>query len=325
MMGLPASGAIEAQNITLSIPDNFMGNAGDQSFFMDWMKDQISLAQAGDLKAFAEVKDMVKTYTPRMAAEYAKIGTEWAKEFAIQNDAGFKALTTMTDTISALAQGSVTAGAGGQPGIKPEDTKANGKSGEQFDKGGTPPAGESVDYETYLHQRLDELVPPAPAPAPAPTGPAPTGGTTPAPAPAPTAPEKPSFLQRAKAGLGKLAGKAGAAIGRGAKELGNVVTVDKLTKAWKKAGEPTDTGSIVSILAGAGLDNTEITSIGSTAKINLGTASAQDQAQDQELSKLASQLSAVGITKQQLMTADIHNEAELYESKLATMLNQRLK
>ena len=213
----------------------------------------------------------------------------------------------------------------------------------------TPPTGESVDYETYLHQRLDELVPPKTAPAPTAPAPAPT-------APAPTAPAKQSFGQRAKAGLGNLAGKAIGAIGRGAKELGNKVTLAKLTKAWKQLGSPTDTGSIINILGDTGLSNQEITAIGSTAKVDLGggqatakaepapagTAGGGDTAQagadplndlakqiqasgQSDLVKLALQLSAAGVTKQQIMTADIHNEAELYESKLAVMLNQRLK
>jgi hypothetical protein len=55
------------------------------------------------------------------------------------------------------------------------------------------------------------------------------------------------------------------AVKQGAKDVGNKVTANKLNKDWKKAGEPTDSGSIVNILSGAGLTNDQISSIaGST-------------------------------------------------------------
>ena len=178
-----------------------------------------------------------------------------------------------------------------------------------------PKKQESTDYISYLHQRLNE------APA-----------------------DSQSFGQRAKAGLGNLASKVGGAIKKGATELGNNVTVNKLMKAWKAVGSPTDTGSIMNILGDVGLDNNEITAIGSAAKVDLKNDPTQAQAKTQapaqtqapapagapagandldnvakqiqasgqsDLIKVYLQLSAAGITKQQL-TADI-NEAELEE------------
>ena len=179
----------------------------------------------------------------------------------------------------------------------------------------TAPKTESVDYETYLHQRLQE------------------------------APAQQSLAQKAKAGLGKLAGKVGGAIKKGAKELGNNVTFNKLMKAWKAVGSPTDTGSIMNLLGDAGLDNDEINDISSAAKVNMQptgqkptqatspTQATQQPAQQKQtdpndleaiakkiqasgqgdLIKAYLQLSAAGITGKQLMTADIHNEAELNE------------
>ena len=201
-----------------------------------------------------------------------------------------------------------------------------------------PNKAESIAYETYLHQKLNELVPPKTAPA-----------TT-------TAPAKPSLGQRAIGGLGKLASKVGGAIKKGAKELGNKVTFDKLMKAWKGLGSPTDTGSIVNLLRDTGLGDQEIAQIGTNTKVDLKPKAEKPQPQQQpqakagtqapaggtqaptqepavaknlddlakqikasgdphliELIKMGLELSAVGITKKQLMTADIHTEAELDE------------
>ena len=71
-----------------------------------------------------------------------------------------------------------------------------------------------------------------------------------------------------KQGAGAVAQGAKDAVGavkQGAKDVGNKVTANKLNKDWKKMGEPTDSGSIVNILSGAGLTNDQISSIaGST-------------------------------------------------------------
>ena len=89
-----------------------------------------------------------------------------------------------------------------------------------------------------------------------------------------------TMAAKAKRGLGKLAGKAagavkgaagkaGAAVKQGAKDVGNKVTANKLMKAWKKAGSPTDTGSIANILSNSGMSVADITSIGQTNKVDL--------------------------------------------------------
>ena len=82
-----------------------------------------------------------------------------------------------------------------------------------------------------------------------------------------------------KRGAGKLAGKAVGAVKQTAKNVGNKVTADKLIKAWKKAGEPLDSGSIANILADAGMSNDQIKSIGQTSKVELEPASGTDTAQ----------------------------------------------
>jgi hypothetical protein len=93
-----------------------------------------------------------------------------------------------------------------------------------------------------------------------------------------------------KRGAGNLVGKAAGAVKgaassaagavkQTAKNVGNKVTADKLTKAWKKAGEPLDSGSIANILADAGMSNDQIKSIGQTSKVELEPTSGTDTAQ----------------------------------------------
>ncbi len=61
----------------------------------------------------------------------------------------------------------------------------------------------------------------------------------------------------------------GAKLGKGISNLTNKVTVDKLTKQWKKLGEPKDMGAVVNILANAGLTNQQIADVGSERQIQL--------------------------------------------------------
>ena len=96
-----------------------------------------------------------------------------------------------------------------------------------------------------------------------------------------------------KRGAGKLASKAAGAVKgaaskaagaakQTAKNVGNKVTADKLMKAWKKLGEPLDSGSIANILQDAGMSNDQIQSIGQTSKVELeptADASGADTAQ----------------------------------------------
>ena len=130
------------------------------------------------------------------------------------------------------------------------------KSQKMSDFGATGDKAESIDYENAFGEYLqDEL------------------GL-----------DNPNTLgAKMKRGAGNLASKAAgavkqgagavkrgakgtfSAVKQGAKDVGNKVTANKLNKDWKKAGEPTDSGSIVNILSGAGLTNDQISSIaGST-------------------------------------------------------------
>ena len=130
------------------------------------------------------------------------------------------------------------------------------------------PAKESIDYaETYLHlfeeykqQQLDELGVKDVAKK--------VGG---------------AVGKGAKAvggavgkGLDKAGAVAGAGVGKVVKgvkdvgrQVGRKVTKEKLAKLHKKAGSPTDTASIVNILASAGLSDEQISSIGQESKVTL--------------------------------------------------------
>ena len=81
------------------------------------------------------------------------------------------------------------------------------------------------------------------------------------------------MIKGAGAKVAQGAKAAGGAIAKGAKaagkELGNKVTYNKMMSAWKKAGNPTDTGSIINILQGLGLSDSEIGAVGREANVKL--------------------------------------------------------
>ena len=72
-----------------------------------------------------------------------------------------------------------------------------------------------------------------------------------------------------KRGAKGLAGKAASAAKQTAKNVGNKVTADKLMRMWKKAGSPTDMGSVVNILSQAGIPDTQIGTVGKQANVKL--------------------------------------------------------
>jgi len=116
--------------------------------------------------------------------------------------------------------------------------------------------------------------------------------------------------QAAAKGLGKAAGvattKAASAAQRGVaavktgaakagKELGQKVTVAKLTRAWKAAGEPTDTGSIANILSDVGMSDEQIGLIAKNNKVDL-TQTNINQSQQIDLNALADEIKKAGLS-----------------------------
>jgi len=64
-------------------------------------------------------------------------------------------------------------------------------------------------------------------------------------------------------------GKTVAGVKDAGKQLANKVTKEKLMKAWKGAGSPTDTGAVMNILSDNGLADEQIVSIGQSNKVEL--------------------------------------------------------
>lgn len=95
----------------------------------------------------------------------------------------------------------------------------------------------------------------------------------------------------ANKGIGAVAGKVAGAAKSAGKELGQKVTYRKLDRAWKKAGEPTDTGSIYNILSQQGMSDEQIGVVATNTKTSLKpnqTAQPQDK-QDTQDPKVATQ------------------------------------
>jgi len=122
-----------------------------------------------------------------------------------------------------------------------------------------------------------------------------------------------------KRGAGKLANKAAGAAGQAAgavggkikqtaKNVGNKVTADKLTKAWTKMGSPLDSGSIANILADAGMSNDQIKSIGQTSKVELEPTSSTDTAQKGADSKQPAAKKAPGVKDEPIAKGTVINK-----------------
>ena len=101
------------------------------------------------------------------------------------------------------------------------------------------------------------------------------------------------MIKKSGTALGNVAAKGSAKAGQAAKsvgnELGNVVTAKKLARMWKKAGKPTDMGSIVNILNQAGISDKQIGTVGKQARIKLEKPRGANQV-DPKLQALAKQI-----------------------------------
>ena len=155
--------------------------------------------------------------------------------------------------------------------IKPIDPEEK-KQLELSLKGGGEAKAESIDYETSYKYLLEQYIAEAdPAQQELPLDNPNTAGA------------------KLKKGLGNLAskvggavkgaaGKAAAGVKQAAKDIGNKVTANKLNKAWKAAGEPTDAGSISNILADAGMTNDDISALAQEKKVDLPASSTAPKA-----------------------------------------------
>ena len=254
--------------------------------------DLVTQAKGGDTGAFNEIYKFAKSFDIGDAVKDMNVANAASKALAIANDDFLANLTNANDAIAALAQGTVT----GKMDAK--DIKVDGKpmQGELDLKGGgmAQPVDKNFDKdqklsdfgkvgETMSMEERFELYLAEAEPAQGELG-----------------LDNPNTLgAKMKRGAGKLASKAAGAVKgaaskaagaakQTAKNVGNKVTADKLMKAWKKLGEPLDSGSIANILADAGMSNDQIKSIGQTSKVELEpTADASGAATAQPTAKAA--------------------------------------
>jgi hypothetical protein len=237
--------------------------------------DLVTQVKGGDTGAFNEIYKFTKSFDVQDAIKDMNVANAASKAIAIANDDFLANLTNANDAIAALAQGTVTGKmdakdikVDGEPMQGELDLKGGGMAqpvDKNFDKdqklSDFGKVGETMSMEERFELYLAEAEP--------------AQGELPL--------NNPNTLgAKMKRGLGKAASAVGGKIKQTAKNVGNKVTADKLTKAWKKLGEPLDSGSIANILADAGMSNDQIQSIGQTSKVELeptADASGADTAQ----------------------------------------------
>ena len=237
--------------------------------------DLVTQVKGGDTGAFNEIYKFTKSFDVQDAIKDMNVANAASKALAIANDDFLANLTNANDAIAALAQGTVTGKmdakdikVDGEPMQGELDLKGGGMAqpvDKNFDKdqklSDFGKVGETMSMEERFELYLAEAEP--------------AQGELPL--------NNPNTLgAKMKRGLGKAASAVGGKIKQTAKNVGNKVTADKLTKAWKKLGEPLDSGSIANILADAGMSNDQIQSIGQTSKVELeptADASGADTAQ----------------------------------------------
>jgi hypothetical protein len=236
---------------------------------LDAMKDATaatgSTTDPGAIDAFNDLWNFAKSFDTKEFIADMNLANEIAQNVAAQNDAFLQNLTMANQAIAAVAQGSIQ-GAGekgafkiGGDEVKPGDvvdSAAGNKKIAGVDSKATAvdpsdlkgragimrAAGESVDMNAEFDRYLQEA----------------------------------GFADMIKGAAGKVAQgakAAGGAIAKGAKaagkELGNKATYNKMMSAWKKAGEPTDTGSIINILQGMGMSPEQISQVGQEQGVEL--------------------------------------------------------
>jgi len=224
--------------------------------------DLVTQAKGGDTGAFNEIYKFAKSFDVQDAIKDMNVANAASKAIAIANDDFLANLTNANDAIAALAQGTVTGKmdakdikVDGEPMQGELDLKGGGMAqpvDKNFDKdqklSDFGKVGETMSMEERFELYLAEAEP--------------AQGELPL--------NNPNTLgAKMKRGLGKAASAVGGKIKQTAKNVGNKVTADKLTKAWKKLGEPLDSGSIANILQDAGMSNDQIQSIGQTSKVEL--------------------------------------------------------
>jgi len=244
---------------SMIIPEDRVGEFTD---LLNAMKDATaatgSTTDPGAINAFNDLWNFAKSFDTKEFIADMNLQNEVAKAIAVTNDEFLQNLTMANDAIAAVAQGSIQSqgekGAfkvGGDE-IKPGDvvdSAAGNKKIAGVDSKATAvdpsdlkgragimrAADESLDMQTEFDRYLQEA----------------------------------GFMDKIKSGAKSAAGAIGGAAKAVGKELGNKATYQKMMSAWKKAGEPTDTGSIINILQGMGMTPDQISQVGQEQGVEL--------------------------------------------------------
>ena len=242
---------------------------GEFTNLLNAMKDATaatgSTSDPAALDAFDQLWDFAKSFDTKEFLADMNLQNEVAKAIAVTNDQFLQNLTMANNAIAAVAQGSIQSqgekGAfkvGGDE-IKPGDVVDSATGNKKIagvDSKATAvdpsdlkgragimrAADESLDMQTEFDRYLQEA----------------------------------GFMDKIKSGAKSAAGAIGGAAKAVGKELGNKATYQKMISAWKKAGEPTDTGSIVNILQGLGMTSDQISSVGQENNVDLATKNVGD-------------------------------------------------
>jgi hypothetical protein len=275
---------------------------GEFTNLLNAMKDATaatgSTSDPAALDAFNQLWDFTKSFDTKEFLADMNLQNEVAKAIAVTNDQFLQNLTMANSAIAAVAQGSiqgagekgafkvggdevqpgdVTTSAAGNKKVAGVDSKATAV--DPMDLKGRAniarkAAGESISMEEQYELYLAEA----------------------------------GFGDMIKGAAKKAAGAVGGKIKQTAKNVGNKVTADKLTKAWTKMGSPLDSGSIANILADAGMSNDQIKSIGQTSKVELEPAASTDTAQKGADSEQPAAKKAPGVKDEPIAKGTVVNK-----------------
>ena len=170
----------------------------------------VNAAKGGDVDAFNQLLDFTRNFSRADYLASKGIMDAAAKTLALQNDAFLQGMTQVNDLITAAAQGSIAGK------MTANDVKVDGKPVE----GEKTPAKESWESNYYVQTRplsegqvymiIDRVLVEA------------------------------GFMDKIKAGAGKVAGAAAKGAAWVGKQATEKVTSAKLLAAWKMEGSPTD-------------------------------------------------------------------------------------
>jgi len=170
----------------------------------------VNAAKGGDVDAFNQLLDFSRNFSRADYLAGKGIMDAAAKTLALQNDAFLQGMTQVNDLITAAAQGSIAGK------MTANDVKVDGKPV----KGEKTPAKESWEPNYYVQTRplsegqvymiIDRVLVEA------------------------------GFMDKIKAGAGKVAGAAAKGAAWVGKQATEKVTSAKLLAAWKLEGSPTD-------------------------------------------------------------------------------------